>query len=130
MGRTSLQRIMLVEDEPDIQLIARLALEAIGGFTLAVCDSARHALEVAPSWSPDLIMLDVMMPGIDGVTTFKKMQENPQLAKVPIIFMTAKARSSEVIIYKEMGALGVVAKPFDPMTLAEKVKAIWDNRKV
>ena len=130
MGRTSLQRIMLVEDEPDIQLIARLALEAIGGFTLAVCDSASHALEVAPSWSPDLIMLDVMMPGIDGVTTFKKMQENPQLAKVPIIFMTAKARSSEVIIYKEMGALGVVAKPFDPMTLAEKVKAIWDYRKV
>ena len=130
MGSASLQRILMVEDEPDIQTIARLALEAVGGFTVEICDSGNHALEVAPSWEPDLIMLDVMMPGIDGPTTLEKLREIPRLINVPVIFMTAKVQPQEVAMYKALGALDVVAKPFDPMTLADKVKAIWENREI
>ncbi|MBT5873027.1 MAG: response regulator [Candidatus Latescibacteria bacterium] len=128
MAGDQLNRILMVEDEPDIQTIARLALEAVGGFQVEICDSGNRALEVAPNWKPDLIMLDVMMPGIDGPTTLQRLREIPELKQTPVIFMTAKVQPQEVAGYKNMGALDVVAKPFDPMTLAEKVKSIWEGR--
>lgn len=128
MAGDQLKRILMVEDEPDIQTIARLALEAVGGFQVEICDSGNRALEVAPNWKPDLIMLDVMMPGIDGPTTLQRLREIPELKQTPVIFMTAKVQPQEVAGYKDMGALDVVAKPFDPMTLAEKIKSIWEDR--
>ena len=121
----SLSRILYVEDEPDIQAVAKLALEAIGGFTVAICSSGQEALEKAPAYAPQLILLDVMMPGMDGPTTLKALRQLPGLAATPVVFMTAKVQPQEVQEYKGMGALDVIAKPFDPMTLAATVSGIW-----
>jgi two-component system, OmpR family, response regulator len=128
MTSCTLKRIFYVEDEPDIQAVAKLALEAIGGFTVQVVSSGQAALDQAPSFAPDLILLDVMMPGMDGPTTLKSLRQIAALATTPVIFMTAKVQPQEVAAYKEMGALDVIAKPFDPMTLAENVKQIWAAR--
>jgi CheY-like chemotaxis protein len=122
---TALRNILYVEDEPDIQAVAKLALEAIGGFTVEICGSGQEALDKAPSWAPQLILMDVMMPGMDGPTTLRKLREIPSLSATPVIFMTAKVQPPEVLEYKAMGALDVIPKPFDPMTLAATVSALW-----
>ena len=120
-----LQRIMYVEDEPDIQAVAKLALEALGGFTVKVCSSGQEALDSMAAFVPDLILLDVMMPGMDGPTTLKALRAMPEMANIPVMFMTAKVQPQEVQEYKSLGALDVIPKPFDPMTLADTVKRIW-----
>lgn len=125
MSEKMLNRIFYVEDELDIQAVAKLALEAIGGFTVQVVSSGQEALEKAPAFTPDLILLDVMMPGMDGPTTLKVLRGIPALAQTPIIFMTAKVQPQEVAAYKAMGAVDVIAKPFDPMALAGTVKQMW-----
>ncbi len=123
----ALSRILYVEDEPDIQAVAKLALEAIGGFTVEICSSGQEALDRAPAWAPQLILLDVMMPGMDGPTTMRKLRELPGLSATPVIFMTAKVQPPEVLEYKAMGALDVIPKPFDPMLLAATVSSIWNR---
>ena len=128
MTTRELKRILYVEDEPDIQTVAKLALENIGGYTVEVCSSGREALAKAPEFAPDLILLDVMMPDMDGVSTYKALREIAETATTPVLFMTAKIQKNEIEGYKELGALDVIAKPFDPMTLADQVKAIWDKR--
>jgi CheY-like chemotaxis protein len=125
---SELKRILYVEDEPDIQAVAKIALEAVGGFELKVFSSGEEALANAVSYAPDLLLLDVMMPGMDGPTTLKALKELPELANTPAIFMTAKVQPAEVAEYKALGALDVIAKPFDPMTLSENIKAIWKQR--
>jgi len=120
-----LSRILYIEDEPDIQAVARLALEMVGGFTLEVCSSGAEALEKSSAFKPQLILSDVMMPGMDGPTTLKKLREFAETATTPAIFMTAKVQPGEVALYKELGAVDVIPKPFDPMTLAGKVEEIW-----
>lgn len=126
--KQTLKSIMLVEDEPDIQMVARLALETLGSFTVHVCSGGKEALEKAPEIMPDLIMLDVMMPGMDGLTTLKLMRENQATTKIPIIFMTAKAQVNEMKSYIESGALGAISKPFDPMTLVDSILEIWNKQ--
>ena len=123
----SLNSILMVEDEPDIQTVAKLALEAVGGFNVEICSSGLEALEKAPAFNPDLILMDVMMPGMDGPTTFQELQKITELSSTPVIFMTAKVQPQEVQQYKDLGALDVIAKPFDPMTLAENVRSIWEQ---
>ncbi|OYY94037.1 MAG: hypothetical protein B7Y41_08880 [Hydrogenophilales bacterium 28-61-23] len=123
---SALQRILYVEDEPDIQAVARIALEMVGGFTVKTCSSGQEALREAVAFAPDLILLDVMMPGMDGPSTFKALRELPELAETPVAFMTAKVQPAEVAYYKSLGARDVIAKPFDPMTLADQVRAIWE----
>lgn len=125
---STLQRVLYVEDEPDIQAVAQLALEMVGGFTVKICSSGEEALREAVGFAPDMILLDVMMPGIDGPATLKGLREFPDLADVPVAFMTAKVQPAEVNHYISLGALDVIAKPFDPMTLAERVTSIWDTR--
>ena len=125
MTTATLTRILYVEDEPDIQAVAQLALEAVGGFTVAICSAGQEALEKAPGFNPDLILLDVMMPGMDGPTTLGKLREIKALANTPVIFMTAKVQAHEVAQYKALGALDVIAKPFDPMRLSDDIRAIW-----
>ena len=120
-----LQRILYVEDEPDIRAVAKLALEMVGGFTVKICASGEEALSEAEPFAPDLILLDVMMPGMDGITTLKALHERSALASVPVVFMTAKAQSVEIDYYKSLGACDVITKPFDAMTLANHVRAIW-----
>jgi len=122
---TELQKIMLVEDEPDIQAVAKLALEAVGGFSLQVCASGQEALTQAPLSLPDLILLDVMMPGMDGPTTLKHLRTLEAVRQIPVIFMTAKVQPAEVVYYQEIGAIGVIPKPFDPMTLSDQVRTLW-----
>ena len=119
-----------MEDEPDIQAVAKLALEALGGFEVKICSSGKEALECAAAFSPDLILLDVMMPGMDGPTTLKAMRGRQELSLTPVVFMTAKVQPQEIMEYKNLGALDVIPKPFDPMTLADNVRKIWmrDNK--
>ena len=122
----TLQRIMYVEDEPDIQAVAKLALEMVGGFTVKICSSGEEALKEAVAFAPDMILLDVMMPGMDGPSTLKALRKKPSLATIPIAFMTAKVQPAEVEKYKSLGAIDVIPKPFDPMNLANQVRAIWE----
>ena len=122
-----LNTILYVEDEADIRTVAQLALETVGGFTLTVCSSGEEAVQVGPSSRPDLILLDVMMPGMDGPTTLAALRKDPALADTPVMFMTAKVQPSEIQQYRDLGALDVIAKPFDPMTLADQVRGIWER---
>ena len=125
---STLSRVLYVEDEPDIQTVAKMALELVGGFTVKVCSCGDEALREAPAFAPDVILLDVMMPGLDGPSTLAAMRKNDALSSVPVIFMTAKVQPMEVAHYKSLGACGVIAKPFDPMTLSDTVRSIWERR--
>jgi len=127
MSNNKLTRILYVEDEPDIQTVARLALETLGGFTLEVCSSGNEAIEKIAAFQPQFILLDVMMPGMDGPTTLGKLRELPAFAQTPVVFMTAKVQPSEVAGYMGIGAVDVIPKPFDPMTLSNQVQAIWER---
>ncbi len=129
MSEHDLNRILYVEDEPDIQAVAQIALETLGGFILKICSSGKEALAAAESFAPDLILTDVMMPGMDGPTTLAELRKLPQLANTPAIFMTAKVQPQEVAQLRSLGAIEVIAKPFDPMTLAEKIKDIWQQHR-
>ncbi len=125
MPAQKLERILYVEDEPDIQEVARIALELAGGFTVKICSSGEEAVGVAVEYAPDLILLDVMMPGMDGPTTFQALRELEPLSDTPVIFMTAKVQPNEVVQYKDMGAINVIPKPFDPMTLSSTIVEMW-----
>lgn len=125
-----LSRILYVEDDPDIQAIAMMVLETISGFTLAPCSSGAEALQKAVAFKPDLVLLDVMMPGMDGPETLKGLRAFPELASTPVVFMTAKVQPQEVEGYLNLGAIGVIAKPFDPMTLAQELRDIWSRQLV
>lgn len=125
MSVAALQRILYVEDEPDIQTVARLALEMIGGFTVAICSSGAEALERVGEFAPDLVLLDVMMPGMDGPTVLARLRELPGTAATPVVFMTAKIQPQEVAEYRALGAVEVIGKPFDPIALPEQVREIW-----
>lgn len=120
-----LTRILYVEDDPDIQAIAIMVLETINGFILEACSSGSDALSKAVQFQPDLVLLDVMMPGMNGPETLKGLRAFPELEKTPIVFMTAKVQPQEVEDYLNLGAVGVIAKPFDPMTLAQELRDIW-----
>src|SRR5512135_223483 len=102
---TELKRILYVEDEPDIQAVARLALEMVGGFTVEVCSSGQEALDKVAAFAPQLVLLDVMMPGMDGPATLAALRQIPSLSGLPVIFMTAKVQPGEVAHYKGLGAV-------------------------
>ncbi|HSF38992.1 MAG TPA: response regulator [Thermoanaerobaculia bacterium] len=127
MLRPELRRILFVEDDPDIRTVATMALEAVGGFSVLACDSGVQAVEKAPAFGPDLVLLDVMMPGLDGPATLEALRRLPEIRKTPVVFMTARVQTHEVARYKEMGAADVIAKPFDPMALSDTVRSIWST---
>lgn len=119
-----MNRLLHVEDEPDIREVAMLALRDVGGFEVETSCSGREALVKAPQFKPDVILLDVMMPGMDGPETLRELRKRPEIAGVPVIFMTAKVQAHEVGAYRKLGALDVISKPFDPMELASQVREI------
>lgn len=125
---SKLKRILYVEDEPDIQTVALLALKDIGKFTVKCCSSGQEALQEAEAFSPDLLLLDVMMPGMDGPTTLQALRKIDSLAHIPVIFMTAKAQTNEIAQYRKMGVLDVITKPFDPMSLPETLQECWKRK--
>lgn len=129
MKDPSLRRILFVEDDPDIQTVAKMALEAIGGFTVLACGSGSEALTRLDEFAPDLVLLDVMMPGMDGPATLAALRQSQTGRELPVVFMTARVQAQEVAAYREMGAEDVIAKPFDPMMLSEQVLAIWRTLK-
>lgn len=124
---STLQRILYVEDDPDIQAVAKIALEMIGGFTVKICSSGEEAIREAAAFDPDMILLDVMMPGMDGPTTLGHLRRQATLATVPVAFMTAKVQPQEVAHYLSLGACEVIPKPFNPMTLAQQVRDAWQK---
>lgn len=121
----SLEKILHVEDEPDIRAIARMALEKIGQLTVESCPSGQRALERISDFAPDLVLLDAMMPDMDGPEVLKQLRSRTDTKDIPIVFMTAKVQASEIEAYKALGALDVIAKPFDPMALHQQLKDIW-----
>lgn len=123
----SLNRILLVEDDVDIQVITKMALETTGGFTVQVCSSGKEAIEKAPVFKPDIILLDVMMPQMDGPAVLKALREIPEVQSVPIVFLTARSQVREVERLKKMDVVDIILKPFDPMTIAKRIKSLWDR---
>lgn len=121
-----LTKILCIDDEEDILQVAKLSLESVGGFTVATCGSGKGAVSQVGGIRPDLILLDAMMPEMDGPATLKELRGNPLLALVPIIFMTARVQPTQLEEYIALGASGVITKPFDPMTLSAEVTRLWN----
>jgi CheY-like chemotaxis protein len=127
LNPAELRTVLYVDDEPDIREVVLMSLSLAGHLEVHSCDGGAQALEVIPQLKPDLVLLDVMMPGMDGPTMLKHMRADPALAQIPVIFMTAKAMPQEVARFRELGAAAVIAKPFDPMQLAKQVLALWEG---
>ena len=121
----TLRRLLYIEDEPSIQAIVKLTLEEIGRFTVYSCSSGSEAISNGAEFMPDLILLDVMMPGMDGPTTLKALRQLPELATTPVIFMTAENNPDEIGNLKAQGAIAVITKPFDPLTLCDEIQNAW-----
>ena len=122
-----LTRILHVEDDPSIQAVAKVALEAVGGFKVLSCSSGQEALDQIHGFAPDFILLDVMMPGMDGPQTLVKLRQLVDIGLIPVAFMTAKVQPAEIQHYRSLGARDVIIKPFDPMQLAAQVRQIWNQ---
>lgn len=123
--RPALRKVMVVEDNADIRTIVKAALEMVGGLEVRACESGAEALDAIDEFGPQLLLLDVMMPDLDGPGVLARLRERPQTAAMPVVFLTAKAAPSEIQRLRDLGARDVLTKPFDPMTLHEQVKAIW-----
>ena len=125
-----MRKILFVDDDEDIRTIAHLSLTAVGGWQVTLADSGLQALEEARREPPDLIILDMMMPNVNGLETLRRLRAEERTASIPVIFMTAKVQKAEIEQYRAAGA-GVIAKPFDPMTLpAEICRVLGTNPQV
>ncbi len=124
---TTLQRVMHIEDDPSILEVARLALELVGGLQVCSCASGAEGIAAARSFQPQLILLDVMMPDMDGPQTLAALRQIPELQATPVVFLTARAQASEVAAYRSLGVADILLKPFDPMQLAAQISAIWER---
>jgi len=122
-----LHTILCVEDEADIRTVLELALSAVGGFDVTVCAAGAEAVTVIDEVRPDLVLLDVMMPEMDGPATLSALRETDAGRTVPMVFLTAKVQQHEVERFLKLGAVGVLAKPFDPMTLPQRVRELWQT---
>ena len=128
MVAEALRKLAYVEDEADIRTIAQMALQMMGGYEVALYASGEEALQQLPQDIPQLLLMDVMMPGQNGPSVLEAMRQIPELQHLPVIFMTAKAQQVEIDYYKSLGAIGVITKPFDPMQLAHEVAELWQQR--
>jgi CheY-like chemotaxis protein len=125
MSTRKCQAVLYVDDDPDICEVVLTTLSLIAGLNVHIANSGERAIDLAYELRPDLILMDVMMPGIDGPTTLKRMRTSPLIADIPVIFMTAKVLPTEVAHFLELGAIGVIGKPFDPLTLGDELFALW-----
>jgi CheY-like chemotaxis protein len=117
-------KALIIDDEDDVRQVVRLSLGRVGGMEVADASSGAAGVALAATSGPDFILLDLMMPGMDGVETLGRLRDDPRTASIPVIFLTAKALPSEIERLRKLGALDVVVKPFNPMTLADELRAI------
>ena len=127
MTTKPLERVCYVEDDEDIQRIVRMSLERVGKMTVEIVGDPMVAVEAIIRFKPDLVMLDWMMPGMDGPTLFRKLKEEPETKDLPVIFITAKATSAELAELRSLGALGAISKPFAPKDLPDQLRALWNT---
>jgi CheY-like chemotaxis protein len=120
-------KVLIIDDEDDVRSVARLSLGRVGGMDVADVSSGAEGIAMARSWAPDFVLLDLMMPDIDGVETLQRLRAAPETAGIPIIFLTAKAMPAEIERLRDLGALDVVIKPFNPMSLAAEIRAILER---
>ena len=125
MPEKPLNRVCYVEDDEDIQRIVRMSLERVGKMTVEVVGDPTKAIEAMAAFRPDLVMLDWMMPAMDGPTLFKQMKQHPETNALPVVFITAKAAQRDLDELTKMGAAGTISKPFNPKELPEQLRAIW-----
>lgn len=118
------KRVLLIDDEDDIREVAGMSLETVAGWTTMAARSGREGIKMAAEQQPDAILLDVMMPDMDGPSTFRNLQESATTRSIPVIFLTAKAQTREQRGFRELGAHGVISKPFDPLTLADQISEL------
>jgi len=121
-------KILLVDDDASLRRIAQLSLTRVGGFEVLEAGSGHDALTLAAGEHPAMILLDVMMPGLDGPTTLAALRANPDTAAIPVVFLTAKVQRAEIDRFLGLGVRGVIAKPFDPMTLSAEVRRLLELR--
>lgn len=117
-------KILIIDDEGDIRRIARLSLTRIGGMEVVEAESGGEGVQKAVEEKPDCVLLDMMMPAMDGPSTLMALKNHPSTAEIPVIFLTAKAMPAEIERLKLMGALGVLTKPFDPVTLPVQIRTL------
>jgi CheY-like chemotaxis protein len=122
----SMKRILVIDNEPYIQEVAQICLETIAGWTVDTAGSGLDGIEIALKKRPDAILLDVMMPEVDGLTTFANLQDNPVTRDIPVFLLTAKVQASDLRYYAELGIKNTIAKPFDPMQLAQQISSTLD----
>ena len=122
---SDLEKVLYIEDEPDIRAVAEISLQQIGGLTLKCCASGPEGLESIDDFAPQLILLDVMMPGMDGPTVLAHIRENNNYQHIPVVFITAKVQAAEVEDLMKLGAFAVIRKPFSPMEIAGQLRDIW-----
>jgi two-component system OmpR family response regulator len=127
MSTRDFQSILYVDDDADICSVVQATLRLVPGLHVQTADSGERAIDLAYELRPDLVLMDVMMPGLDGPSTFKRMRESALLAHIPVIFMTAKVLPAEISNFLQLGAIGVIAKPFDPLDLYGELNALWNK---
>ncbi|MBB1438857.1 response regulator [Shewanella sp. SG41-4] len=120
-----LDKILHVEDDESIRIIVEMALVDICGFTLLACDGGQEAISQVEAFTPDLILLDAMMPGMDGIQTLNEIRKKPNCLNIPVVFMTARIQESEKQEYLDVGAVAVIEKPFDAMSLGDRLESIY-----
>ena len=113
--------VLMIDDESDIRTIGELSLSSLGGWKVLLAERGRQGIAIAQSERPDVILLDVMMPEMDGPTTLVELKKNPETQHIPVVFLTAKVQKAEVERYLALGAAGVIEKPFDPMALPRQL---------
>lgn len=121
----SLKRVLYIEDEEDIRIVADIALKTIGGLDTRCCASGAEGLETLREFDAQLILLDVMMPGMDGPSVLRKIRSDDAYTNIPVVFITAKVQPDEVDQLLSLGADAVITKPFEPMDMAQRLRAIW-----
>lgn len=126
MSARTLETLLYVDDDSDIREIVEMSLALDGTISVRTSSGGEHALTTMRAQRPDLVVLDVMMPGMDGPAILERMRADPELRHIPVIFMTAKANPQEVARFRGLSAIGVIAKPFDPMALGSQVRALWE----
>ena len=122
-----LRRVMCVEDDPDIRMILDFSLQRVGGYELCLCASGQEALDRVDAFAPQLVLLDVMMPGLTGPQTLEQLRQRPVMRGVPAVFLTAKAMPDEVEALTVYGATGIIVRPFDPVTLPKDIRIYWEH---